>query len=64
MQNNKSIMLANFRMLEFVLINSFAEIDSSEAFKGAIQGHFVQYGSFADDRIAMVEQKIKEIIRE
>lgn len=44
------------------LINSFAEVDSSPAFKGAIQGHFVQYGSFAGDRIDMVEQKIKEII--
>ena len=45
------------------LINSFVEIDNSPAFKGAIQGHFVQYGSFADDRIVMVEQKIKKIIR-
>lgn len=46
------------------LINSFGEIDNSPAFRGAIQGHFVQYGSFADGRIAIVEQKIKEIIRE
>lgn len=46
------------------LINSFVEIDNSPAFKGAIPGHFVQYGSFSDDRIAMVEQKIKEIIRQ
>jgi hypothetical protein len=44
------------------LINSFIEIDSSPAFKGAIPGHFVQYGSYADDRIEMVEQKIKDII--
>lgn len=44
------------------LINSFTEIDNSTAFKGAIPGHFVQYGNYADDRIAMVEQKIKEII--
>lgn len=44
------------------LINSFVEIDKSLAFKGAIQGHFVQYGNYADDRIAMVEQKIKDII--
>jgi len=46
------------------LINSFLAIDNSPAFKGAIPGHFVKYGSFADDRIAMVEKKIKEIIRE
>jgi hypothetical protein len=38
------------------------EIDNSPAFKGAIPGHFVQYGNYADDRIAMVEQKIKDII--
>lgn len=44
------------------LINSFTEINSSPAFKGAIPGHFVQYGSYADGRINMVEQKIKDII--
>lgn len=44
------------------LINSFTEIDNSPAFKGAIQGHFVQYGSFADGRITIVENKIKTII--
>lgn len=46
------------------LINSFMEINNSLAFKGAIPGHFVQYGSYADGRIDIVEQKIKEIIRE
>lgn len=44
------------------LINSFAEINNSPAFKGAIPGHFVQYGSYADGRINIVEQKIKDII--
>jgi hypothetical protein len=44
------------------LINTFTEINNSPAFKGAIPGHFVQYGSYADDRIDMVEQKIKDII--
>lgn len=44
------------------LINSFTEINNSPAFKGAIPGHFVQYGSYADGRINIVEQKIKDII--
>ncbi len=44
------------------LINSFTEINNSSAFKGAIPGHFVQYGSYADGRINIVEQKIKDII--
>lgn len=48
--------------LKIHLINSFKDIDNSLAFRGAIPGHFVQYGNYADDRIAMVEQKIKEII--
>jgi hypothetical protein len=44
------------------LINSFTEINNSLAFKGAIPGHFVQYGSYAAGRINIVEQKIKDII--
>lgn len=44
------------------LIDSFMEINNSPAFKGAIPGHFIQYGSFADGRIDMVEKKIKNII--
>jgi hypothetical protein len=44
------------------LISLFTEINNSPAFKGAIPGHFVQYGSYADDRVDMVEQKIKDII--
>ncbi len=44
------------------LINSFTEINNSSAFNGAISGHFVQYGSYADGRINIVEQKIKDII--
>lgn len=45
------------------LINAFTEINNSPSFKGAIPGHFVHYGSYADDRIDMVEQKIKDIIK-
>lgn len=45
------------------LVNAFLEIDRSPAFKGAIPGHFVQYGNYADGRIEMVEQKIKDIIK-
>lgn len=48
--------------LRSYLINLFLDIDDSPAFKGAIPGHFVHYGSYADDRIEMVEQKIKDII--
>ncbi|MFA6037560.1 MAG: hypothetical protein WC748_05530 [Legionellales bacterium] len=44
------------------LIQAFIEMDSSSAFKGAIPGHFVQYGNYANDRITMVERRIKEII--
>lgn len=44
------------------LIVAFTEIDNSLAFKGAVPGHFVQYGNLADDRIALLEKKIKEII--
>lgn len=44
------------------LIKSFIEINNNPAFKGAIPGHFVQYGSYANDRIDMVERKIKDII--
>lgn len=45
------------------LISSFKKINNSPAFKGAIPGHFVHYGSYADDRINMVEQKINDIIK-
>lgn len=44
------------------LIQAFVEINSSSAFKGAIPGHFVQYGNYANDRITMVEGRIKKII--
>jgi len=32
------------------------------SFNGAIPGHFVQYGNLAEDRIELLEQKIKAII--
>ncbi len=48
--------------LKSYLINSFMDINNSPAFKGAIPGHFVPYGSYADDRIEIVEQKIRDII--
>lgn len=45
------------------LIKSFIEIDNSSAFKGAIQGHFIQYGSLSDERVFLTEKKIKNIIK-
>lgn len=46
------------------LTKKFTEINNSPAFKGAIKGHFIQYGSYADGRIALVEQKINQITQE
>ena len=46
------------------LVESFAEIDNSRAFRGAILGHFVQYGGLAESRAGMLEKKIKTIIKE
>ena len=45
------------------LIESFAEIDNSRAFRGAILGHFVQYGGLAESRAGMLEKKIKTILK-
>lgn len=46
------------------LTSALLEINNSSAFKGAVPGHFVQYGILANDRIAMLERKINEIIKE
>lgn len=50
--------------LKNYLITAFREINKHLAFHGAIPGHFVQYGNLADDRIELLEQKIRSIIRE
>lgn len=34
---------------------------TSPSFKGAIPGHFSQYGSLANDRIKLLEQKLTSI---
>lgn len=46
------------------LVESFVDIDNSNAFRGAILGHFVQYGNLAESRAGMLEKKIKTIIQE
>jgi hypothetical protein len=47
--------------LQEYLINSLREIMTSPSFKGAIPGHFAQYGSIANDRIELLEQKLTSI---
>ncbi|HDO7861883.1 TPA: hypothetical protein P5R27_000077 [Legionella pneumophila] len=44
--------------LQEYLIKSLREIITSQSFKGAIPGHFSQYGSIANDRIELLEQKL------
>ena len=64
MQSNQSILLANLRMLEFAA-TKLGEICNEVVFLGGCTtGHFVQYGNLADDRIELLEQKIRSIIRE
>ena len=48
-------------ILQEYLINSLREIMLSPSFKGAIPGHFAQYGSIANDRIELLEQKLTSI---
>ena len=43
------------------LSNSLKEVMNSPSFKGAIPGHFAQYGSVANDRIELLEQKLTSI---
>lgn len=47
--------------LQDYLINSLQEVMISPSFKGAIPGHFGQYGSLANDRIELLEQKLNLI---
>ena len=56
------ITIANEGLKDY-LIQALAEINSKLAFKGAIPGHFVQYGNLAEDRIQLLEQNIKTIIK-
>lgn len=46
------------------LINSLREVMSSQSFKGAIPGHFIQYGSVANDRVELLERKLLLITEE
>ena len=48
--------------LQKYLIKSLQEVMISPAFKGAIPGHFSQYGSLANDRIELLEQKLTLIL--
>jgi hypothetical protein len=48
-------------ILQEYLINSLREVMLSPSFKGAIPGHFAQYGSIANDRIELLEQKLTSI---
>ncbi len=49
-------------ILRDYLIESFIEINNSNAFRGALPGYFVQYGGLAEHRANMLENKIKNII--
>lgn len=44
--------------LKEYLIQSLFDITNDRAYKGAIPGHFVHYGSLANDRIELFEQKM------
>ncbi len=48
--------------LKNYLIKLFSEINNNRSFHGALPGHFVQYGRLAEDRIEMLEEKMKKII--
>lgn len=54
--NNSPAILRNY------LIDSLQQIGNSKAFKGAIPGHFSQYGSIANDRAALFEQKLHSFL--
>lgn len=43
------------------LSDSLKEVMNSPSFKGAIPGHYAQYGSIANDRIELLEQKLTSI---
>ncbi len=47
--------------LKSYLVKSLSDIGSSRSFRGAIPGHFVQYGSLSENRIELLENKIKII---
>jgi hypothetical protein len=51
-------------ILQEYLINSLREVMLSPSFKGAIPGHFAQYGSIANDRSELFEQKLTSIQEE
>jgi hypothetical protein len=45
------------KKLKTYLIQCLFDMTNDRAYKGAISGHFVQYGSLANDRIELFEQK-------
>jgi hypothetical protein len=47
--------------LQNYLVNSFKEIIDNPSFKGALSGHFAQYGRLAEDRAELLEQKLISI---
>lgn len=53
---------SNAKLHEY-LANSLQEIMDSPFFKGAIPGHFAQYGSVANDRVELFEQKLTSVQR-
>lgn len=50
------------KSLKDYLVKNFSEIMNSRSFRGAIPGHFIQYGNLAQERTMFLEQKISEII--
>ena len=56
--------LASDENLKNYLLTILHEISENRAFHGAVPGHFVQYGSLADSRIELLEQKLKNITKE
>ena len=49
--------------LKNYLIESMDEIMNDMNFKGAIPGHFIQYGKLADERVELFEQKLRSIVQ-
>jgi hypothetical protein len=50
--------------LQEYLVNSLQEVIDNPSFKGAIPGHFIQYGRAANDRSELFEQKLISILRD
>jgi len=59
----KEIRIANKKLKEY-LVQSLHTIKNNLSFKGALPGHFVQYGNLADDRIELFEETLNIITME